>query len=80
MRLSRCCCFVRISGYLQQHQTAISSNAAPKLTPPTTDRNGNLVKKLANNVVTYYEECLGLTDVHRARDEVNQVKRKKNWQ
>jgi hypothetical protein len=39
----------------------------------TIAKSGGLNFNFLNRLVTYYEECLGLSDIQRARNEVNQV-------
>jgi len=79
MRLRSLCCLHRISRNLQQ---AASSQLSKEVgTPPVVDNKSTTERKAAggplnrvvNRVVTYYEECLGLSDVHKARNDVNQV-------
>lgn len=33
----------------------------------------NIFRKALNSVVSFYEECIGLADVHKARSDVTKV-------
>ena len=62
MRFSKCC-LLKFAGH---HLTS-------KNLPASAINEAGPLNRLFNRVVTYYEECLGVTEVQRARNEVTQV-------
>lgn len=35
--------------------------------------NPNIVQRSLNSIVSFYEECIGLSEVHKARSDVTKV-------
>ncbi|KAL3077521.1 hypothetical protein niasHS_012227 [Heterodera schachtii] len=62
---------LRIRNYNFLTKIGKSSVVQSQESPPSLLTDSKPFKKVFNSAVQYYEECIGLVEVHKARDEVN---------